>query len=492
MRITDGAFECDAFTQQVGFRTLTYRRTEGSGDDALPYTAVINGKPIYLKGVNVVPFDLIYGRVSDEQYTVWLQKIQAAHVNTVRVWGGGLIEKEIFYDLCDRLGILVWQDFCQSSSGGFADFPSKDPDYLTLLEQTARSAVRQKRNHVCLTYWCGGNELTDDRYDGRERRPVGYEDANIALLQRIVRQEDPGRLMLPATASGPQELLGENNAGAQHDVHGPWIHAGRQLHYRLLNNATSMLHSEMGVAGMCCLQSLPTFLSAEHIRLHAPDAAWRHHAFWGDYTAYETQWLGPFDDAQLPERITCSQFLQAEGVRYMIEANRRRMFRNTGSIVWQFNEPFPNVICTNLVDYDGCEKPAYFFVQNSYRSLLVSARYDSLTYPAGAALNCDIWLTNEDDTAPYTVTGRVCDAQGRTLQTARFTGKIGGNTSVFCGRINWQAPAAGTGCTLVLAAECGARRAGNTYLFLLEQDDGRMDREIICRYMAQIAAAPEP
>lgn len=482
--ITDGEDECDAFTRQVGFRTLEYRRTEGAGDDALPYTAVINGKPIYLKGVNLVPFDMIYGRVSDEGYAQWLQKIHDANVNTVRVWGGGLIEKEIFYDLCDRLGIMVWQDFCQSSSGGFADFPSKEENYLQLLEQTARFAVRQKRNHVCLTYWCGGNELTDERYDGRARIPVGYDDANIALLHRIVQQEDAGRLMLPSTASGPSELLDESNVGRQHDVHGPWIHVGLQAHYSLLNRSTSMLHSEMGVDGMSSLESIRKFLSPQHIGAltAADDVTWCHHAFWDTYAAREKPWLGTFTDEQLPQLITCSQFFQAEGVRYMIEANRRRMFCNTGSIIWQFNEPFPNVACTNLVDYYGTEKPAYYFVKNSYRLLLPSARYQSLTYRAGEQIEWQIHLTNEGEADDYTVQCCLCDAAGNCLHTATFQGRIEGNTSAVCGVMQWTAPAGSPCCTLTLTAATRQHRSENRYLFL-EQRDGGLDRESICRYM---------
>ena len=185
VRLCDEQGETDRYEQRVGFRTLTYARTEGAPESALPYQAIVNGRPVFLKGVNFVPLHHLYGCADEATYRDRLTKARDANVNAMRVWGGGMIEKEVFYDLCDELGILVWQDFIQSSAGGFADFPAKDPAFLALLRETATFAVQTRRNHVCLTYWCGGNELTDDRYPGEERVPVGYEDANIALLRGI-------------------------------------------------------------------------------------------------------------------------------------------------------------------------------------------------------------------------------------------------------------------------------------------------------------------
>lgn len=105
----------------------------------------------------MTPLDHIYGNVTKEQYGYMVSAMVNAGVNLVRVWGGGLIEKEEFYDLCDENGILIWQEFIQSSSG-IDNKPSEQEEFLELLKKTAECAVREKRNHVSLTVYSGGND----------------------------------------------------------------------------------------------------------------------------------------------------------------------------------------------------------------------------------------------------------------------------------------------------------------------------------------------
>lgn len=491
LQINDDDGISDEKSWRVGFRTLEYRRTDGAGEEALPYNAVINGKRIYLKGVNVVPFDLLYGCVSETRYRRILAQMRDANINAVRVWGGGLIEKEIFYDVCDELGILVWQDFIQSSSS-IEDVPSKRPEFLRLLEDTAAHAVKDKRNHVCLTYWCGGNELTDERFVHEPRatrndHPARYEDRNIALLKRVVDTHDGARLMLPTTGSGPHVCLATGRSGELHDIHGPWQHLGPQEHYRLLNDSTSMLHSEVGCDGMSSLGSLRRCLSPEHIGAFSgeEDPDWWFHSDWNSYAYRESKWFGRFENEELEDLITCSQFLQAEGVRYEIESNRRRMWENCGNLIWQFNEPWPNVCCTNLVEYYGTEKLAYYAVRNSYRPLLVSARYDRMVYREGEPFECDIHLTNEWTGGPYRIVCKLYDGNGVLRLTKEMTGEIASNTSLFAGSIGAELTDTGTSFVLSLEAETAGGKAENRYLLLMEGADGLTDRRAVLSFVAE-------
>lgn len=417
----DGHVEACAF--QIGFRTLAYRRNEGASSDALPYTAVINGKPIYLKGVNLVPLDHMYGAVSDARYEDMVRLMAQAHVNLVRVWGGGLVESRRFYELCDACGILVWQEFIQSSSG-IDNVPSVDAAYLALLAQTAEAVVRSRRNHVCLAFWSGGNELMQ-----ADRIPVRQDHPNIALLASIVADGDPGRLFLPSSASGPLEFLDPDRPGENHDVHGPWKYGGTESHYTLYNRSDSQLHSEFGVDGMACAASLASFLAPEDLRVTdmMRNRVWRHHGEWWDTLSRDEGIFGPFPDLETFSR--CSQLVQAEGIRYAVESNRRRMFANSGSIVWQFNEPWPNVSCTSLVEWSGRPKAAYHALRCAYRPRMLSLRYGKWAWDGDERFEGRVFAHNEHEAFQGHITCEIRSAEGDLLLQRREAHWISENMS---------------------------------------------------------------
>ena len=169
----------------TGIRNLRYSRNPQSPEDSLPYTVIVNGKPVYIKGVNLAPFDQLYGGVSPETYERYVLLLKKGNINMVRVNGVGVTEKEIFYHLCDVHGIMIWQDFIQSSSG-IDNIPPEDPHVLELLERSAQHAVKEKRNHVSHTIWCGGNELMDEN-----QIPVTCANNNISRLKKVVEELDP-------------------------------------------------------------------------------------------------------------------------------------------------------------------------------------------------------------------------------------------------------------------------------------------------------------
>ena len=155
-----GRHESDVCMQGFGLRSLEFVANEGAPPEALPYTLVVNGHNVYAKGWNWVPIDVLYGVPRPEKLARLLELARRAHVNLLRVWGGGLIESEAFYDLCDRYGILVWQEFIQSSSG-VDNHPPEDAEFKASLIAEAEQIIPRRRNHPSLAIWCGGNELMD-------------------------------------------------------------------------------------------------------------------------------------------------------------------------------------------------------------------------------------------------------------------------------------------------------------------------------------------
>lgn len=335
--------------QRYGIRDVRWVSNDEAPAGALPYTLVLNGQKTYLKGWNWVPVDALDFSRDPARL---LRMARHANVNLLRVWGGGLIESERFYDLCDELGILVWQEFSLSSSG-IESTPSDDPAYLELLRREARPLVEDLAHHPALVLWCGGNEL---------QTPEGSPLCNHPALD-VLREAVGDCAWLPTSPSGPTFLLrpGEEN----HDVHGPWEHQGLQRQYELYNQSTSLLHSEFGVEGMSRLETLRRTIPAEHLwPATRANPHYAHRGAWWINEPLIQECFGGIDD--LATLVRASQYLQAEGLRYALESNLRRRSRNSGSIPWQFNEPFPNAYCTSAVEYDGTPKPVYYCVRRAY------------------------------------------------------------------------------------------------------------------------------
>jgi beta-mannosidase len=314
----------------VGFRTVEL------ADD---YSLVVNGERTPIKGWNWCPLDPLYGVPRPEKLLRLLELVAGSGANLVRVWGGGLIEGDEFYDHCDRLGLLVWQEFSQSSSG-IESRPSADPGFVALLEREAREIVPRLRRHPSLAIWCGGNEL-----DGDDSTPA------LAALRAVVLELDPGRSWLPTSP------LGEK------DVHGPWEHQGLRRHYEHYDTRASLLHSEFGVEGMTNRAALEALVDEEH-RWPADrsNPVYEHlGAWWNNAQLVQEAFGGRIEDVETMRRA--SQWLQYEGLRYAVEATLRR---GAGVIPWQFNESYPNAWCTSSVDWHGEPKPAYWGVRRAY------------------------------------------------------------------------------------------------------------------------------
>ncbi|MFB9329428.1 glycoside hydrolase family 2 TIM barrel-domain containing protein [Paenibacillus aurantiacus] len=431
--MADDAGEYDSRSLRTGIRRLEYIQNEESPVDALPYTFVVNGRKIYVKGANLTPLDHLYGNVAGERYDWMVRLAQAGNLNLLRIWGGGIIEKKALYDLCDELGILVWQEFIQSSSG-IDNEPSKRPEFLPLLACNAAAALKDRRNHVSLTVWSGGNELMS-----APNVPSTFADENLAMLRELVRLHDSGRLFLPTSASGPVQYITEER-GVSHDVHGHWKYMGNPDHYRIYGQADHLFHSEFGVDGLSGVKSIRKFIGEAH-RKPVPmkdSLVWRHHGEWWDTFDRDTSLFGPM--TALAQFADCSQWIQAEGLRYILDANRRRKFNNSGSIIWQLNEPWPNVTCTNLVDYYMEPKMAYYWVREAFQSRRASLDYARLDWSAGETISLPVYAATDGESADCLVCAEVVDSAGAILHGQAFQGCTSADKTLLLGSLSFQAP----------------------------------------------------
>jgi beta-mannosidase len=376
---------------QFGIRRVEMVANETEDSTAKFYTFKVNGQEMYIKGWNWVPIDVMYGTDRPRKLERLLQLVKRANVNMLRVWGGGLIEKDAFYALCDQLGIMVWQEFIQSSSG-ISNKTSGESTFIRMMAEEAEKIIPLKRNHPSLVLWCGGNELMDD-----QGKPLDDNDAVLTVLKEAVNTLDPYRAWLPTSPSGRlannnMKNIQEDPAG-MHDIHGPWEHQGLIKQYTLYNHGKSLFHSEFGVEGMTNMKTLHTCISKKNQWPATKDnPVWFHRGSWWINEPFIQEAFGGIDDIDTLNKA--SQFLQAEGLKYAIEANRRRKYVNSGSIPWQFNEPYPNGYCTCAVDYYAIPKPAYYAVANAYKPICVHAVFSRQAWGDATKFETSIWASN--------------------------------------------------------------------------------------------------
>ncbi len=415
-----------------GLRRVRALRNDGAPEDAKPYVLEVNGRRVFTKGWNWAPIQQLYGRPGHEMYERWLTVARDANCNLLRVWGGGLLEKQCFYELCDRLGIMVWQEFIHSSSG-IDNRPSTAPGYLRYIRRQAMKMVPRRRNHPSLVIWTGGNELMHDNWT-----PLDDDHPALAVLKEVVERLDPDRIWCPTSACGPVANASLAHVGKMYDVHGPWQYQGPTDHYLLYNGIDALLHSEMGVEGAANIEAMQRVAGGHD--LWPPDETnplWLHHGAWWVQRPMMERVFGPIDDLETYVRM--SQFLQAEGLRYCLEANRRRKWRCGGTMPWQFNESWTNLSCTNVMDYFGQPRPAYWWCRQAYEPFHVSARYDKLGWAPGEGFEAELWLSNSLDAEPGTrVTWTLSDLRGQTLAEGEAAVDGPGSSAQHAVTASWQ------------------------------------------------------
>ncbi len=403
-----------------GIYDLSWKDNPGAPGGMPPYTMTVNGHQVYVKGVNWVPQDILYGVERDEKLRRLIRLAAESGVMLFRVWGGGLIEKDRFYELCAEAGILVWQEFIQSSSG-VDNRTSEDAETLKLMLREAQSVIKRKRNHTALALWCGGNELQDDNDDPEHR------DCLIpAVLGGEAARLDPGRRFLPTSSYGGKFFNSIHNntkyPDRMGDVHGPWEHQGFDSHCRLYNGGKSLFSSEFGVEGMAFDDVLKKTIPAEKLRPVTLDNDYYfHRAQW--WLKEETLKEAYGDDFLETKALSlravahASQYLQFEGLRYALESQIKRRPVHSGSLPWQFNEPYPNAVCTNLVDYYTEPKGGYYAMKSAYRKIYPACSFASQRITD--QLLFELYLHAEDE-EKHVIRYQLFDAGGKNVAEEVF------------------------------------------------------------------------
>ncbi len=495
LALYDGGVLQDSRSYRVGIRRLEFVQNEDSAPDALPYTVQINGKKIWLKAAVLLPIDQRLGHISDGDYDRYTAMLQNANVNMIRLWGGGVSEKSRLFDRCDERGILVWQDFTQSN-GGLDGVPSQEPEFLDELEKSAVYILKQNRSHTCQTVYIAGNELRRDY--SVNRRPVTADNPNVQMLHRLVQQYDPTRVFHPSSPSGPNfDILFDEETRRlkrNHNVHGVWSYLGKAGHYEYYNKTDYLYQGEFGVNGASDEETLRRIFSEETLaHYRCPDVHWQlRNSSWWDSFPRDAEVFGEENLATPEAFVAASQLVQAEGLRYTIERNRARAFQCSGNCIWQFNEPFPNPNCTNLVDFFGLPKMAYSWVQKAFAVTTPLLRYERLFYRPGETADFVLAVSHFGPCAPASVTVRLRTPQ-KVLAVREYEVALKEN---HCTPVDeWHLPVEESFGPLffleVSVAVNGASAAKNLYSFGTDERapyapffEGGSDLRLSCEYRA--------
>lgn len=365
----------DSITENIGIRSLKLITQKDTIGTSLYFE--LNGKPIFMKGANYIPGDNFLTRISNKKYERTILDAKNANMNMLRVWGGGIYEDDIFYDLCDKYGILVWQDFMFACSL----YPSDDA-FIENVKQEAIYNVRRLRNHPCIALWCGNNENVDawfgwgwkKEYDSMKKEystKLWNDLYNLyfKLLPQIV-QEHGGNVGY--RASSPLAYPDKKSDGINGDSHywGVW-HGNEPISN--YNTERSRFFSEYG------FQSFPEF---ESVKTYAPYEKDQHinsevmllHQRGGNIAnnKIEEYMIKNYNRPKDFENfLYVGMLLQGDVVKTAMEAHRRDMPYCMGSLFWQHNDCWP-VASWSSRDYYGRWKAQHYFAKKAYDMILIS------------------------------------------------------------------------------------------------------------------------
>lgn len=348
---------------RIGFRKIEWRQCAGAPTGADPWICVVNDVPLFLQGINWTPIRTNYADVTPEEYRKRLIAYQSIGINIIRVWGGSIIEKECFYEICDELGLMVWQDLPLCSSG-LENLPPSDPESMTGVMIATNYYLNRLVTHPSLAIWCGGNELQRD-FDGGDQGcgvPCTFAEPMLSMLEELLSERDPMRRFVAASASGPRFYADQKEfgMGLHWDVHGPWKieNFNDESWKEYWNNDDALFRSEVGCPGASSAALIREFAGdMEVFPVDKSNPLWRYPLpWWNENSAFIAE--NGRSPLSLDEYVTWSQYRQAMVLAYAAASCKKRFPSCGGFIVWMGHDAFPMTSNTSILDFNGEYKPA--------------------------------------------------------------------------------------------------------------------------------------
>jgi beta-mannosidase len=368
-------------TRRVGLRSVELVTEPDEAGASFKFR--VNGRDVFMKGANWIMADALSGRINTDKTRALLQSAADAHMNMIRVWGGGRYEPDSFYEACDELGLLVWQDFMFACSL----YPST-PEFLVEVAAEVAEQVARLQHHACLALWCGDNELVGalDWYDAsrenRDRYIVSYDRLN-RTIEDALKRTDPAATWWPSSPSlGPMDFRDGWHVEGQGDMHfwSVW-HENREFdHYR---DVSPRFCSEFGFQSYPSMNVIESFTDPEDRNIASPVFECHQKNTGGNERIASTmfryfRWPERFDDF-----VWLSQIQQAEAIKTAVSHWRGLKPHTMGTLYWQLNDTWP--VCSwSSLDYGGGWKMLHYAARRFYApvSVVVAPEADNLVLKA--------------------------------------------------------------------------------------------------------------
>jgi beta-mannosidase len=352
---------------RTGLRTLELRQQRDEAGQSFMF--VINGIPVFAKGGNWIPADSFPSRITKEKYRFLLKSVRDSNMNMLRVWGGGIYEPDKFYELCDEMGILVWQDFMFACSM----YPANQ-EFLDNVRAEAIDNVKRLRNHPSIVLWAGNNEIEAGwmNWGWRQNLPVSlwddYKKIFLGVLQEVCATFDPTRPYWPSSPHGG--LDDDPDSIRSGDVHfwRVWHFAEPFSDYE---KQTPRFMSEYGFQSFPNIETVKFFTLPSDRNIESPVMLAHQRHPRGNQLVREYMLRDYTEPKDFESFLYVSQVLQAEGIRIGAEHLRRIMPHNMGSLYWQINDCWP-VASWSSIDYFGRWKALQYYARRFYNDLLIS------------------------------------------------------------------------------------------------------------------------
>ena len=362
----------DSWERRIGLRTMTVSRNKDEWGES--FSHCVNGVNVFAMGADYIPEDNLLPRVNPARTRRLLEDARAANMNCIRVWGGGYYPDDFFYDICDELGLLVWQDFM---------FACAVYNLTEAFEENITAEfvdnVRRLRHHASLALWCGNNEMEDfvnqNVWVSSHRQKADYIKMYEYILPRVLRAEDPQTFYWPASPSsgGSFDNPQDPNRG---DVHYWTVWHGR-VPFTDYRSHYFRYVSEFGFQAFPCMETIERFTAPEdrNIFSYVMEKHQRNASANGLIVSYLSHmYLYPRD---LDHLVYASQLLQAQAIQYGVEHWRRHRGRCMGAVIWQLNDCWP-VASWSSIDYFGRWKALHYYARRFFAPVLISCHEEGV------------------------------------------------------------------------------------------------------------------
>ena len=356
---------------KIGLRDLKVQLEKDSNGTSFAF--VVNGKSIFSKGANWIPGDSFTTRMTRDSYKILLKNAINANMNTVRVWGGGIYENDCFYDLCDELGLIVWQDFMFACSL----YPGDD-DFLESVKNEAEYQIIRLRNHPSIALWCGNNEIAVawHNWGWKEKYPDSvfvkdYKNLFHEILPKLCHSLDKSRLYWPSSPGYDFSLPISGQEFNKGDVHywGVW-HGGDEL--SSFSDNVGRFMSEYGMQSFPNPTTVDYFCPSKEQNINSDIIKSHQKASLGNGNIMKYILMYYNEPKDFSSFVILSQIMAGEAIKVAVESHRMAMPYCMGSLYWQLNDCWPGASWSSL-DYFGNWKALHYYAKNFFNPLLVCA-----------------------------------------------------------------------------------------------------------------------